>query len=288
MTFLNSSSSTMPPKPMTSPTGELVEGWKESIRRLTHSSLDINVRISPTLPANFSYNPPAQESALPSQGSPLDGNLIVGNSPINTSQSRLPIKIQIPETSTRSKPLPQLPSVTELSPRLPTPPSPEKLLALPSHLTSTQAPHTAHPLLMPRPLPSPPGTSSRAGSQEDIFSGGPLPSQPALIADAPPVTTNATIVSPWQDVSTRKPHPQAGTSVGDHPGQPTDPDSDDEDISDNASTITPTSPTRKRKKRKWYQRILDRVDRVVHRRSSQQVNASMPNLTGYGISQRSP
>lgn len=288
-TTLNSSlaSSTIPPTPTTSPTGELLEDWKEPIRRLTHSSLDINVRISPTFPADISYNyPPAQEPAPPSTDPSLGWNPIVGNSPIDTSQSRLPIKIQIPETSTRSKPLPQLPPVA--SPRLATPPTPEKLFVLPSHPTSTQVPYTAHPLLMPRPLPRPPGTSSRAGSQEDTFSGGPLPSQPALIAGAPLVTTNATIVAPWHDVSIRKPHPQAGTSFGGHPGQPTDPDSDDGDLSDNASTITPTSLTRKRKKRKWYQRILDRVDRVVYRRSSQQVNASMPNLTDYGISQRSP
>ena len=319
----------IPPTPTTSPTGELVGDWKEPIRRLMRSPLDMNIRVSPILPAESSPNyPPAQDKTFPSPTPPLDTNPVVDNPPIDSSQS---LRIQIPEPSTRSstplsyetarsKPLPPVagPSSTPSTPL-----SPETPRVSPSHLTPTQAPRTAVPLPMPRPLPRPlpplplppssfpspipppppprsfpppislppsgqafptqteyylPGTSSRAEFPEN----GGHPSQPP----GAPVTRNAAIT--WNDVSTRKPHlggsHNAGDSVGDLPSQSTDPEDEDEDLSDDAYTITPTPRARKRKKRKWYQRV---IDRMLRRRSSEQFNASMPNLHSYGVSQRS-
>ena len=230
-TTLNSSSSAMSPTPTTSTTGELVGDWMEPIRRMTRSSLDMNIRISPIVCQRQLWGIKNEMLLPPATECP---------------QSRLPQK---PETFARSstpllyktvqsKPLSlsrQSP-VAELSPRSPTPPSPETPPVLPSYLTLTQAPRTSAPFPMPRPPPlillpplgpaipaqtshSLPGTSSRAESQED--------------------------------------------TVGDHPSQSTttDPDDKDEDpsLSDDASTVTPAS--QQRKGRKWYQKIFDRVSR---------------------------
>ena len=229
----SSSHFTVPATPTTSQTGQLVHGWKEPIYRMTRNTLDMNICFSSILPTDFSHNyPPAQDPTLPSPTS----NPIVGNPPIDTTQSR-PIPIQ---------PSP----VAELSSRSPTFPSPETLLELPSHLTPTQAPPPPLPISLPPLEPAIP--TPRAESQEE----------PALIADTLPGTMNVTTISPLHDVSNRKPHPdgfKAGDPVGSHPSQFTNPGPEDEDLSEGASTtVASTSQTPKWKKRKWYQRVLGR------------------------------
>ncbi len=254
----------------------------------------IHIPESPTRSSTpLSYKTALSKLSPRSPTSPSPGTPVSPFHPTSTQASSTIVLLSMPRPLPRPPiRLPMPPSPPPPSFPLPMPtPSPPPSLQMPMPSPSTP-PSFPLPMLLPPTgpaLPTPtrnplPSTSLEVESQEDTFSRGRIPSQPALIADAPPVTTNP-IVSPWHDISTRRPHTKsfrAENPVGDSPDP--DPDTEDEDLSDDASTVTQTHHIREKKRRKWYQKILSRV----FRRGLRQANASMPNLPGNGTSFWSP
>lgn len=286
---LNSSSPTATATPTTSPTGDLIGDWKGPIRRMM-SSKDVNIRISPDSPTNSSRSDSALPSPFPPSGSDIS---LCTPLPDNITQSRPPIKVQIPGPSAGP-------------PILLAPPSPELRSTSFCHLTAAPSPTTIVPPPMP-PLLRPPSetfqltgpaipcptvcllseksrtrTPREESRKEGGFSGHRISSQ-AFNADVPTLITSVTITSPLQVMSPIMESDETREdSVGRFPGQY--PDTEDEDDSDAASvqTVTLTSNTRKRRRR-WYQRCIEVVKKNLRRGLPRRAMASTPNLAGHGV-----
>jgi hypothetical protein len=203
----SSPSPTTSASPTASPTGSLIEDWREPILRMLRSQdVNIKIRISDKPPTNasLSYSPPS---------SPIPSSV-----PNSSDDSLLSPK--------GSKPQWHINPITPLGstgpPVAPAPSSPASPFILPSQPTSAPLPNTAPPVSM---LPLPP-----TGPALDPFTACPLSdpslqeesreesarlegtiSSPVSNAGGPPSGLRVTITSPLQKICTIK--PPAATNV---------------------------------------------------------------------------
>ncbi|KAF8497903.1 hypothetical protein F5888DRAFT_262615 [Russula emetica] len=204
----SSPSPTTSASPTASPTGSLIEDWREPILRMLRSQdVNIKIRISDKPPTNasLSYSPPS---------SPIPSSV-----PNSSDDSLLSPKGFQPQWHVN----PITPLGSTGPPVAPAPSSPASPFILPSQSTSAPLPNTAPPVSM---LPLPPTGPALAPLTACLLSDTSLQeesprgesarlegtiSSPVPNAGGPPSGLRVTITSPLHKISTVK--PSAATNV---------------------------------------------------------------------------